>query len=78
MVDSADTAAALLAVFVAALTQIGIPAVFIVAWWQERQAHQRTIQAYLVDLRDIQRQKALEALAAVAGKSAVMAASDHL
>lgn len=68
--ESTETAAALITVLVSALTQIGIPAVFIVAWWQERASHQKTIAAYLVDLRQMERQKALEALAAVATKTA--------
>lgn len=53
MIDNPDTAAALLSVFVSALTQVGIPAVFIVAWWQERQAHQSTTDNYIRDLRAI-------------------------
>jgi hypothetical protein len=46
-----DTAAALLAVLVSTLSQIGIPGVFVYAWWFERRAHEATTKAYQRDLR---------------------------
>jgi site-specific recombinase XerD len=42
---------ALLSVITAALTQLGIPAVFVAAWWWERRAHQETLKSYARDLR---------------------------
>lgn len=68
--NDADTASALITVFVSALTQIGIPGVFIFAWWQERAAHAKTTIAYIEDLREINRQKAISDIASVAARSA--------
>lgn len=33
------------------LTRLGIPAVFLVAWWRERQSHDATQKRYERDLR---------------------------
>ena len=66
----ADTAAAVVAVFVSALTQIGIPGVFLVAWWQERRAHAKTLENYLTDMREVTRAKVLDDMAQLAVKSA--------
>ena len=42
---------ALIAIVQSALTQLGIPAVFVLAWFFERRAHQRTTEAYIRDMR---------------------------
>ena len=49
--DSPEAIQALIGVVQAALTQLGIPAVFVLAWFWERRAHQETIRAYTRDLR---------------------------
>lgn len=46
-----DATNAFLAVIVAALTQLGIPAVFVFAWYQEWKAHRETVKAHTRDLR---------------------------
>ena len=49
--DSPEAIQALIGIVQAALTQLGIPAVFVLAWFWERRAHQETIRAYTRDLR---------------------------
>jgi len=49
--DSPEAIQALIAVVQSALTQLGIPAVFVLAWFWERRAHQETIRQYTRDLR---------------------------
>ena len=49
--DSPEAIQALIAIMQSALTQLGIPAVFVLAWYWERRAHQETIRAYTRDLR---------------------------
>lgn len=51
MIDSPEAVQALVAIVQSALTQLGIPAVFVLAWWWERRAHQETIRCYTRDLR---------------------------
>lgn len=46
-----DEANVFIGVIAGALTQLGIPAVFVWAWWQERTAHLDTIRAHTRDLR---------------------------
>lgn len=46
-----DETNAFLTVIVAALTQLGIPAVFVFAWFNEWKAHRETIKAHTRDLR---------------------------
>lgn len=41
----------LLAITENVLTRLGIPAVFLVAWWRERAAHDQTQKRYERDLR---------------------------
>lgn len=49
--DNPETVNAFLAVIVAALTQLGIPAVFVYAWFLERRRNEELIKNYLRDLR---------------------------
>lgn len=47
----AETAGAVVNVLVLALTQLGIPSVFVFSWYWERRAHQDTMKNYTRDLR---------------------------
>lgn len=47
----AEDANAFIAVVVAALTQLGIPAVFVYAWYNEWKAHRETTRQHTRDLR---------------------------
>jgi hypothetical protein len=49
--ENTEAVQALISIVQGALTQLGIPAVFVLAWWYERRAHQETVRAYTRDLR---------------------------
>lgn len=49
--ENPEAIQALISIVQGALTQLGIPAVFVLAWWYERRAHQETIKQYMRDLR---------------------------
>lgn len=49
--ENQESIQALISIIQGALTQLGIPAVFVLAWWYERREHQKTILAYTRDLR---------------------------
>lgn len=46
-----EAAGAVVNVLGLALTQLGIPSVFVFAWYWERRAHDQTIKNYTRDLR---------------------------
>lgn len=46
-------AAAITTLVVDILTRIGLPAIFVMAWFWERRAHSQTVQEYLRDLRRV-------------------------
>jgi len=49
--DSPEAIQALISIVQSALTQLGIPAVFVLAWFYERREHARTLARYHRDLR---------------------------
>ena len=49
--ESAETAQALLTVTITALTQLGIPAVFLIAWYMTWKTYTRQVNDHLRDLR---------------------------
>jgi len=49
--DNPEVATAFLNVVVASLTQLGIPAVFLFAWFQERKRNDDLVKNYIRDLR---------------------------
>lgn len=49
--ENPEVASAFLNVIVAALTQLGIPAVFLFAWFQERKRNEDIMKNYVRDLR---------------------------